>query len=427
MHGIHRIIFNRLLAAWVVVSLLNGAAVSWLGVSRIDGQLVALATTELLKTAAASLPLLDRAESGRIALNQLASDFVHQHAIAVEFRDRNRNKVAAAVNPLHADLEQEIRNQAYSFPMDDDQHFKKFTVDGQIVLRVVVPVKDPAVVPVKDLAEGIAGYVEETFLIDQETLDRLRHEMMVTLLVVLFVVTLTTICLYPVILSLNRDVIRYSDDLLKGNVELMEVLGSAIAKRDATTNIHNFRVASYAVRLAEKVGLNDDEIRDLIAGAFLHDVGKIGISDNILLKPGPLDADELEIMKTHVTLGVDILRKSEWLQRARDVVEYHHERFDGSGYIMGLAGEAIPVNARIFTIVDVFDALTSKRPYKEAFPFAQAMTILQQGVGTRFDPRLAAIFAGIAEDLFREVSSTPEEVVELRLHALIAKYFFASH
>ncbi len=388
-----------------------------MGVSRIDGQLVALATTELLKTATASLPLLDRAESERNALNQLAADFVRHHAVAVEFRDRNRNKVAAAVNPLHADLDQNLRTQAYSFPADDDRHFKKLTAEGQTVLRILVPVKESA--------GGIAGYFEGTFLIDQETVGRLRHEMIVTLLVVLFAVTLTTICLYPVILSLNRDVMRYSNDLLKGNVELMEVLGSAIAKRDAATNIHNYRVASYAVRLAEKVGLKHGEIRDLIAGAFLHDVGKIGISDNILLKPGPLDADEFEIMRTHVTLGVDIIRKSDWLQNARDVVEFHHEKFDGSGYIRGLAGEAIPVTARIFAIVDVFDALTSKRPYKEAFPFAQAMTILQQSAGTHFDPRLATAFAGIAEGLFREVSNTPDEAVELRLQALITKYFFA--
>lgn len=418
MSGIHRTILYRLLAAWVVVSLLIGAGVSWLGLSRIDGQLVAAATAQLSKVSAASLPQLNRAAPERGALNQLATDFVRQHAIAVEFRDRNRNKVAAAVNPLDAELEQELRRQTYEFPADDNPHFKRFTADGQTVLRVLLPLKEPA--------GSVAGYVEGTFLIDQETLGRLRHEMIFTLLVVLVAVTLTTICLYPVMLSLNRSVVRYSNDLLKGNVELMEVLGSAIAKRDAATNIHNYRVASYAVRLAEAVGLKPGEIRDLIAGAFLHDVGKIGITDSILLKPGALDAGELEIMRTHVTLGVEILRKSDWLQKARDVVEFHHEKFDGSGYIKGLAGEAIPVTARIFAIVDVFDALTSRRPYKEPFPFAEAMTILQQGVGTHFDPRLAAAFASIAEALFSEVSNTPDAAVESRLQALIAKYFFAS-
>ncbi|TRZ98803.1 MAG: HD domain-containing protein [Rhodocyclaceae bacterium] len=417
MSGIHRTIFNRLLAAWVVVSLLTGAAASWLGISRIDSQLVELASAQLSKAFAASLPLLNREESQRSELNQMAADFVRQQGIAVEVRDRNGNAVAVAVNPLHSILEQDIRHQAYGFPTDDERHFRKFSADGKTVLRLLLPLKESA--------GSVAGYVEGSFLIDRETLGRMRNEMIFTLLVVLFAVTLTTLCLYPVILSLNRDVMRYSNDLLKGNVELMEVLGSAIAKRDAATNIHNYRVASYAVRLAETVGLKHGEIRDLIAGAFLHDVGKIGISDNILLKPAALDAQEFETMRTHVTLGVEILRKSDWLQKARDVVECHHEKFDGSGYLKGLAGEAIPVTARIFAIVDVFDALTSKRPYKEAFPFAEAMAILQQGVGTHFDPRLATAFAGIAEALHQEVSNTPEGVVESRLQALIAKYFFA--
>ena len=416
MSGIHRTIFNRLLAAWVVVCLLTSAAVSLLGISRIDSLLVELATEELRKVSAASLPLLNLEQARGSALKLLAVDFVRQHAIAVEFRDRNRNMVAAAVNPAHATLEQELRHQASGFPADDNSHFKKLSADGQSVLRVLVPLEDDA--------GGVAGYIEGSFLIDQETLGRLRQEMIFTLLVVLFAVTLTTVCLYPVILSLNRDVMRYSHDLLKGNIELMEVLGSAIAKRDAATNIHNYRVASYAVRLAETVGLKHGEIRDLIAGAFLHDVGKIGISDNILLKPASLDAAEFEIMRTHVTLGVDILRKSDWLQQARDVVEYHHEKFDGSGYLKGLAGEDIPVTARIFAIVDVFDALTSKRSYKEAFSFAEAMTILQEGIGNHFDPRLAAAFTGIAEELHEEVNNTPEAVVESRLQALIAKYFF---
>jgi len=416
MSRIHRTIFNRLLAAWVVVSLLTGAAVSLLGFSRIDNQLVELATGELSKVAVASLPLLNREEAQRGDLNRLAADFVRQRAIAVEFRDRNRATVAVAINPLHAALEQELRRQTNGFPADDQSHFRKLSADGHAVLRVLVPLRETA--------GAIAGYVEGAFLIDQETLVRLRHEMIFTLLVVLFAVTLTTVCLYPVMLSLNRDVMRYSNDLLKGNVELMEVLGSAIAKRDAATNIHNYRVASYAVRLAEAVGLEHSEIRDLIAGAFLHDVGKIGISDNILLKPAALDAREFEIMRTHVTMGVEILRKSDWLQRARDVVEYHHEKFDGSGYLKGLAGEAIPVTARIFAIVDVFDALTSKRAYKEAFPFAEAMTILQQGSGTHFDPRLTTAFAGIAEALYGEISNTPAAVVESRLQVLITRYFF---
>ncbi|MFA6444369.1 MAG: HD-GYP domain-containing protein, partial [Sterolibacterium sp.] len=201
--------------------------------------------------------------------------------------------------------------------------------------------------------------------------------------------------------------------------------GGAIAKRDSDTNIHNYRVSIYAVRLAEAVDLSKDKILNLIAGAFLHDVGKIGISDNILLKPAKLSEEEFSVMKTHVTLGVDILTKSNWLQSARDVVEFHHEKFNGNGYMRGLKGEEIPINARIFAIVDVFDALTSKRPYKEPMPFDEAMAILRRDSGSHFDPRLILAFEGIVEPLYRQISAAPDEAVEKKLQALIERYFFA--
>jgi putative nucleotidyltransferase with HDIG domain len=213
---------------------------------------------------------------------------------------------------------------------------------------------------------------------------------------------------------------------LQGNIELMEVLGGAIAKRDSDTNIHNYRVSIYAVRLAEAAGLDAAAIRNLIAGAFLHDVGKIGISDNILLKPAKLSEAEFAVMKTHVTLGVDILEKSNWLKTARDVVEFHHEKFDGGGYMRGLKGEAIPVNARIFAIVDVFDALTSQRPYKKALPFDAAMAILRRDGGSHFDPGLLGVFERIAEPLYLDVSAAADAVVEEKLQALISDYFFSS-
>ena len=414
MSGIHRIILNRLLAAWVIVSLATGAAMFYLGIEKIDDQLVELATKESGKFSNASLPLLNHPGKDRSALSALAAEFVRQHFIIVELYDKDRRKVAEAINPLHTSVEDELKRNTHSFPADNERHYEKYLIGGQPVLQVLLPLKD--------IQGGVAGYFEGVFLIDPETVARLRHEMIVTLMIALFAVTLTTVCLYPVILSLNRDVIRYSHDLLRGNIELMEVLGSAIAKRDSDTNIHNYRVSIYAVKLAEAVGLKRSEIRDLIAGAFLHDVGKIGISDSILLKPGRLDEREFEIMKTHVTLGVDILKKSDWLQKARDVVEFHHEKFDGKGYRQGLAGKAIPNIARIFAIVDVFDALTSKRPYKEAFPFAEAMAILQRDAGSHFDPQLVDAFSRIAEALYLEISGAPDTDVEGKLQDMITRY-----
>ncbi len=129
-------------------------------------------------------------------------------------------------------------------------------------------------------------------------------------------------------------------------------------------------------------------------------------------------------MRTHVLLGEDIIAKSNWLQHARDVVEFHHEKYDGSGYMGGLKGEEIPLNARIFAIVDVFDALTSKRPYKEPFSFEEAMAILHRDRGIHFDPRLVDAFSDIAPALYQEISTAGDEAVEAMLNDRVKRHFF---
>lgn len=412
---IHRIVLYRLLAAWVVISLLIGMVVSWAGMRKIDRQLVSIATAELRRLGAAGADLLREPEHGRAGLEQLARQLVRGQFIIGELQDHNRRRVAAAVNPLHAALHEEVERQSANLPLDLLHQFRSLTVDGRNALRVLVPLHEPG--------GGTAGYFEGAFLVDQETLGRLREDLAMTLLVALLAVTLTTVCLYPIILALHRDLLRRSRELLAGNVELMEVVGSAVAKRDSTTNMHNYRVATYAVRLGEAVGLGEAQMRDLIAGAFLHDVGKIGVSDAVLLKAGALDAAEFEQMKRHVTLGVEILTKSKWLLRAREVVEFHHERFDGSGYPKGLAGEQIPLLARIFAVVDVFDALTSKRPYKDRLGFEDAMARIRDGAGSLFDPRLVEVFEGIAAALYQDTRDVPGAEVEARLQQMIASYF----
>jgi len=159
---------------------------------------------------------------------------------------------------------------------------------------------------------------------------------------------------------------------------------------------------------------------------FLHDVGKIGIRDPILLKPGKLTPEEFEVMKTHVSLGVDILSKSSWLSGARDVVEFHHEKYDGTGYPQGLKAEAIPLNARIFAIVDVFDALTSKRPYKESWTMPEAIAMLERDSGSHFDPQLVKSFVMLAPDLYQKISGIEAHRLEVMLQHSIARYFLAA-
>lgn len=248
--------------------------------------------------------------------------------------------------------------------------------------------------------------------------------MLGALALIVLVTLAAATALYPIIIGLNRALLKFSNGLLKANVDLMTVLGTAIAMRDADTGAHNYRVTIYATRLGEAIGLDPPQLRQLIAGAFLHDVGKIGIRDSILLKPGKHNQDELRIMHSHVALGVEVLRKSEWLGNARDVVEFHHERYDGSGYLRGLKGNEIPLNARIFAIADVFDALLSKRPYKEPWAFGDALRFLKEARGTHFDPGLLNAFERIAKDVYTQINGAAEAVLAPILDGLVKKYFF---
>lgn len=238
----------------------------------------------------------------------------------------------------------------------------------------------------------------------------------------MLIVFLVSALHYPVLRRLVDGLGKLSINLLDANLETLQGFGSAIAKRDSDTDAHNFRVTIYAVKLAESMGLNASMIRTLIKGAFLHDVGKIGIRDHILLKPGRLDPDEFEIMKTHVRHGLDIVNNCHWLRDASEVVGNHHEKFDGSGYYQALKGEDIPITARIFAIVDVFDALTSERPYKKPLSLEEAMDIVLSGAGQHFDPEVLQHFDSIALSLHQDFAHD-ENRARSELAQIIRHYF----
>ena len=252
-----------------------------------------------------------------------------------------------------------------------------------------------------------------------------RRDVLRSVAYVLCIVLLTALAAYPVIRGLLNQLSRLAERLLDANLETLQVLGSAIAKRDSDTDAHNYRVTVYSVRLAERAGLSSTQIQGLIKGALLHDVGKLGIRDNVLLKPGRLDETEFEIMRTHVEHGLDITARAEWLNEAREVVGSHHEKYAGDGYPRGLSGEQIPVSARIFAIADVFDALTSKRPYKEPMSYQDTMAILEEGRGRHFDPTLLDGFGQISRALYDEFGGRDGDEARRELGRMIERYFRA--
>ncbi len=222
--------------------------------------------------------------------------------------------------------------------------------------------------------------------------------------------------LQGLLLALERNV-------LESNLHMIRALGGAIAERDTGTNDHNYRVTIYAVRLAEAMHLPRETIRSLMKGAFLHDIGKIGIPDAILIKPSGLTMPEREAIKSHVERGANIVQVVTWLADAIDVIRYHHERWDGSGYLQGLRGTDIPIIARVFSIGDVFDALTSRRPYKVPFSFERARGMILAGGGSQFDPAITEIFAGIAGEVYAETHADGCRHLEMTIRGFIRDYY----
>lgn len=173
---------------------------------------------------------------------------------------------------------------------------------------------------------------------------------------------------------------------------ILNILESATSINDQDTGNHIQRVANYSALLAEKVGLSHKEIKDIKNYSPLHDIGKLGIADYILKKEGPLTTDEFEQMKTHVAIGEELLKSADLSSTAVNIIKYHHEKWNGKGYLFGLKEEEIPIEARIVAIADVFDALTSKRPYKEAFSIEKAIDIMANDMKGHFDPKLLQLF-----------------------------------
>ncbi len=208
-------------------------------------------------------------------------------------------------------------------------------------------------------------------------------------------------------------------ELEDARTDAIRRLGVASEYRDNETGMHIMRMTHYATSIGKALGLSE-EMRELLAiCAPMHDVGKIGISDTILLKPGRLTEEEYEVMKTHTTIGYRLLTgENNLLAAAREIANCHHERWDGNGYPEGLKGEEIPILARICAIADVFDALTSRRPYKLPWPFEDAVSYIQLHAGIHFDPAAVAAFEQALpeirriRELYRDDIINPNQTVK---------------
>lgn len=185
--------------------------------------------------------------------------------------------------------------------------------------------------------------------------------------------------------------------------ETLRALGAALDLRDTETAGHSERVSRYTLQMAKNMGCSNDELRQIARGSYLHDIGKIGIPDSILLKEGKLTLEEIETMQTHVRIGYDLVSRIAFLAPAAAIVLTHQERYDGTGYPQGLVGKEIPLGARIFAVADTLDAMTSDRPYRRALTFSTARDEITRESGRQFDPDVVGVFLGVPEEVWEDI------------------------
>ena len=418
MQTFHKKIAFQIASISVLLALVAGPA-SWLVARQAEEKAIVALAAE---------------ESGRLLRNYRIEDlagpdrFTHAATAAqtisgglfdiVEIYDSSGGKLAESRTADGDKLEPELPHHAF-LRHDTATYDSVALPDGRWVLRVFVPLRKS----VADSKSPISGYFEGVRIIPPWQRDRIHTNSLAVALMVGLASLLCGTMLYPVVVHLFSESTRKAREVLDSHIYMMEALGRAIAKRDSDTGAHNFRVAWIAARIAENMGMKGNDMQALIAGSFLHDVGKIGITDSILLKPGRLDETEMSTMRTHVEHGEQIVVGLGWLDGARAVVAAHHEKWDGSGYPRKLKGGAIPLAARIFAVADVFDALCSKRPYKSPMAFADAMAILEKDTGIHFDPSVMAVFKSIAVDIASRLAKNTESDDRILMENMVKRHF----
>ncbi|MFZ0132103.1 MAG: HD-GYP domain-containing protein [Desulfobacterales bacterium] len=425
--SLHRVLMTRISLVAIVVSIAVSALVLLKEQDKAarvahDRALIRSGTLQILIQDQLDAPGLgDHAEIQRLlqVVSYKGVDLSFGYYVFARIFDSALTEIAETVVHHHeerAALSRHIASQR--LVLADQKNGPRFTTanfDGAEYIHSIIPLTSSS-------GETVA-YMEGFFAETEEAKKSALFNILGAVVLAVGTVFATTLLLYPVILKLLRHLERLSINLLEANLEMVGVVGSTIAKRDSETDSHNFRVTIYSVRLAEAVGLPDAMIRTLIIGAFLHDVGKIGISDNILLKPAALNTQEFEEIKKHVGHGLDIVHRSTWLKEASTIVGSHHEKYTGSGYPMGLRGEEIPVLARIFAVVDVFDALTSRRPYKMPLNYDVAIDIMLKGRVSHFDPAIFDVFVKISRPLYDRYGTADASRAREDLKAVIDRYY----
>ena len=267
------------------------------------------------------------------------------------------------------------------------EEIRKFNQELYIILLTGHKDLAPPLETIKRLS--IQGYCEKSDKFDQ---------------LLLFIESaIKSIKQMQIIKSINEQLKESQENLEKAYLESIEILRQTVEAKDTYTRGHSDRVSEYSVLIGKHLGLSEDDLHTLKIGGIFHDIGKIGIPDSILLKEAKLTDDEYSQIKNHPSIGKHILANATIFQSIIPIIFHHHERFDGRGYPAGLVGENIPLFARIAAVADTFDAMTSKRSYRNALPLEVVIAEIEKCSGSQFDPKIASVFLDILKNHYNEI------------------------
>ncbi|MBR3152336.1 MAG: HD domain-containing protein [Clostridia bacterium] len=273
------------------------------------------------------------------------------------------------------------------------EEIRKFNKELYILLLTGHKDLAPPLETIKKL--DIQGYCEKTDKPDQ--------------LLLLIESGIKSIDQMNMIKKINEELSESKEKLEKSYLETIEILRYTVEAKDVYTRGHSDRVSEYSVLIGEKLGLSEEELRTLRIGGLFHDIGKIGIPDSILLKESKLSDEEYSEIKNHPSIGAHILSNATIFKDIIPIVLHHHERYDGKGYPKMLKGEDIPLMARIAAVADTFDAMTSKRSYRDALPLDVVKEEIQKCSGAQFDPKVAEVFLNILENEYDKIEEIQEK------------------
>lgn len=414
---IHALLIKRLTGVCLLAIVLVAGATCYVEYSRLEQSLINAAAKEARLFIPLFLNQHNNHSDGEtvVATPEFYDSIAHTSFVEVRLTSPDGSLFFEKSRASGEQIRQRFNDKSIRLTPGGEPVGAWLFADKRLYLMTVIPVRG-----LQD--DDILGHLEALYRSSLEDTKAIGWRFVLSCLIGAGAVVICGLLMYPGLIFFHNRLIRSSSDLNLANNFLLKKLGSALAKSDVGAAEHNYRVLIYGIRLAEHHKLSRTRIRNLIQGIFLHDIGMLELDVSIVLKQGPLDKKELSQVQDHVKTGVAQIKRYRWLRDGLDVVRCHHEKYDGSGYPAGLSQDKIPLEARIFAIVDAFDALTSQRPYRQPQELERALAVLEQESGSHFDPVLLAPFIEMAPQLYNIVTKLKGKALEKEVRGVVKKY-----